>query len=100
MKTDYSLHKLVEDKDLLAYRSKMGTPEFWKYIERLYDKVYKMKKGESFMVDSVVIPANRDIFIKILCFFIKEFPGHYLLNETCTSFTKLEIEVAQKRIGV
>ncbi len=92
MKTDYSSHQLINDNDLLAYRSKMGIPEFWNYIERLYSKVCEMKQGESFMVDTLVIAANRDMFIKTLCFFIKEFPGHYSLNETFTSFNKLKME--------
>lgn len=92
MKTDYSLHKLTNDSELLAYRSTMGVSDFWNYIERLYCKVCDMKQGESFMVDDLVIAANRDMFIKTLCFFINNAPGFYSLNETFTSFNKLKME--------
>lgn len=49
-----------------------------------------MKPGESFDVDDVVIEENRDLFIKILCFFIMDYPSRYLFNNTYTTFYRLK----------
>lgn len=87
---NYTHHRLSNENDLLAYLKQMGDSEFWEYLTKLHNKIYYMQPGESFVVDDVVKEENKDLFIKLLCFFIAEYPAKYLFNETYTVFYKLK----------
>lgn len=67
---DYSHLRLNNESELKPFLVEMGKKEFDKYLERVYGKIMRMKSGERFRIDDLVIEENRELFIKLLCLFI------------------------------
>lgn len=68
---NYSHLRLNHESELYPFLQKMGEKEYKKYLERVYNKIIRMKPGERFRVDDLVVEENRELFIKLLCLFIR-----------------------------
>lgn len=66
----YSHLRLNNESELNPFIQRLGKKEFKKYLERVYSKIIRMKSGERFRIDDLVIEENRELFIKLLCLFI------------------------------
>lgn len=86
---DFSKHRLNDDSELHYYMTQMGLKDFNAYVKRVYRKISEMKPNSKLRVAPIVKSENRDLFIKILCYFIRELPGeNFIFNETFTEFRK------------
>ncbi len=80
-------------------REKMGKPEYYKYVDRLYNKVTLMHTGESFVIDDAVVPENKPLFLELLRNFILMHPGEYQFSNDYKKFIKQHadrLEAARK----
>ncbi len=67
---DFSIYKLSDDLTYITrYVDRMGEKEFFRYQQRVFDRLDRMKAGDRFDVTKV-IPENRELFIKSACQFI------------------------------
>lgn len=96
---DFSLHRLNNEADLLAYHSEMGNLKFWEYADKLFTRVEIMKPGEQFRVNDWVKEENRDLFIKLLCWYIiSGLAPECLFNETFTVFKRRNMQDFEPQI--
>lgn len=88
---DFTINRLNKEDDLLQYHAKMGSTAFWQYANRLFRTVKLMHPGESFKVDDLVKEDTRDLFIKLLCWFIiSGLAPDYCFNNTFTVFRRIQ----------
>ena len=78
----------MEPSLLNNYRDKMGEQEYHRYVDRLYRKITLMHSGESFVIDDLVVEANKPLFMQLLRCFILMHPGEYLFSDDYKKFIK------------
>ncbi|HAR39583.1 MAG: hypothetical protein A2W86_11700 [Bacteroidetes bacterium GWD2_45_23] len=84
---DFSVHRLTNEADLLSYHAQMGSAQFWTFGNKLFSMVLLMKPGETFRVNNLVKDKNRDLFIKLLCWFIQSgATPDFIFNDSFTVF--------------
>lgn len=81
---NFSSHRLNSLSDIIPIKKTMGESEFKAFSFRVYKRLAKMKEGDKFNIEKKVSEENRDLFIKVACCYIYDFPGFMIFNEEFT----------------
>jgi hypothetical protein len=72
-----------------AYKSRMGAEALGCYIDRVYTFMRNMQPGSFFRLEGNVKPENIDLFVKVCCLFISEYPYlHCYFNADATQLRR------------
>lgn len=68
---DFSNYKLNDTDELDKLAEKYGQ-QFDPFFKKVYKRLDELKEGESFDIEAKVCAENRELFIKIGCYYILE----------------------------
>ena len=87
---NYSQHRPVDFKWMNYYVSEMGKVDFDKFLNRVFARLEKMKVGDVYDLTKKVGSKNRDLFIKLACYFIQCGNMDFEFSNDYTSITRKE----------
>lgn len=68
---DYSQHRPNDFNWVNTYISDMGKQNFHTFLNRVFGRLMKMQVGETYDLTKKVSAENRDLFIKVACYYIQ-----------------------------
>lgn len=84
MNKDLSSFRLTSMSELEPFKEKMGQRAFFRYSIRVYEQLYQIPPDRPFIVNHYVKRQNQDLFIKIACVFMIDYPGFIQFNNDFT----------------
>ena len=85
---NFSSFRLIAPSDIEPYKQSMTEEKFFAYARRIYERLANIRPGEEFNIEKKVSAPNRELFIKIACLYIHDFPGYAIFNNTFTVITR------------
>lgn len=76
-----SHHRLTDLSELEPYKASMGWDAFYLYAIGVYKQLVDLEVGQRFNIIRNVKGKNIPLFIKIVCLYAHDFPGHILFND-------------------
>lgn len=86
---DLSEYRLKHPSEIEQYKNQMGEKEFYKYAISIYKHLANMIRDTKFDITKKVSKENHEMFIKIICLYMMDFPGQLQINETFTEILKI-----------
>lgn len=82
-------HQLVHPSEIDKYKKQMGEKKFFDYAISIYKYFAGVRRYSSFDITKKVDAENWEVFVKIICLYKIDFPGHLQVNETFTEIIRL-----------
>ena len=86
---DFSEYRLKHPSEIDQYKNQMGEKEFYSYAISIYKHLANMIRDAKFDIAKKVSKKNLEMFIKIICLYMIDFPGQLQINETFTEIIKI-----------
>lgn len=89
MTEDLSRYRLKDISELDPFKEKMGEKSFFRYGIRIYERLNQITRDKPFDVKKNVKTENLELFIKIACLFMADYPGLASFNNDFTKITNV-----------
>lgn len=83
-----SEYRLADLSHLVPFKEKMGEEKYFKYAISVYKQLARLDPGDKFNIPRYVKEKNQELFIKIACAYVVDFPGTMVFNDDFTEITK------------
>lgn len=83
-----SEYRLDDLSHLEPFKEQMGEEKYFKYAISVYKQLARLAPGERFNIPRYVRSKNQELFIKIACAYMVDFPGTAVFNDDFTEIYK------------
>ncbi len=85
---DLSRYRLTDLSQLDPFKEQMGEKQYYEYAFSVYRQLARLEPGNKFSITKYVKEKNMDLFVKIVCMYMIDFPGQVVFNDDFTEITK------------
>lgn len=85
---DLSRYRLTDFSQLDSFKEKMGEKQYFRYAFSVYRQLARLEPGKKFNIVKYVKEINLELFVKIACAYMIDFPGQAVFNDDFNEITK------------